>query len=130
MTPRAFADAYVRIINSGGYADLAALFAPEADFLGPGGLVLHGRAAIGQFYEKFLSEITPVIRMSSFVEQGRDCVYELEARTAGAREFTLGAMTTRRSTRTARSSGSRSSRSEPIRIATGAVSGRPLRTSR
>jgi hypothetical protein len=92
VTPRAFADAYVRIVNSGAYAELAALFAPEAVFLGPGGRVLHGRAAIGQFYEKFLSEITPVIRVSSYVEQGRDCVYELEARTAGAREFTLGAI--------------------------------------
>ena len=92
MTPRDFADAYVRIVNSGAYAELAPLFAPEAAFLGPGGLALHGRAAIGQFYEKFLSEITPVIRVSSYVEQGRDCVYELEARTAGAREFTLGAI--------------------------------------
>ena len=51
MTPRAFADAYVRITNSGAYAELAALFAPEAVFLGPGGRVLHGRADIGQFYE-------------------------------------------------------------------------------
>ena len=92
MTPRAFADAYVRIVNSGAYAELAALFAPEAVFLGPGARVLHGRVAIGQFYEKFLSEITPVIRVSSYVEQGRDCVYELEARVAGAPEFTLGAI--------------------------------------
>jgi hypothetical protein len=33
-----------------------------------------------------------VIRVSSYVEQGRDCVYELEARVAGAEEFTLGAI--------------------------------------
>jgi hypothetical protein len=92
MTPRAFADAYVRIINSGAYGELATLFAPEAVFLGPGKLELHGRAAIGQFYEKFLNEITPVIRISSYVGQGRDCVYELEARVAGAREFRLGAI--------------------------------------
>ena len=92
MTPRAFADAYVQIINRGAYGDLAALFAPEAVFLGPGGRVLHGRADIGQFYEKFLNEITPVIRVSSYVEQGRDCVYELEARTAGTEEFRLGAI--------------------------------------
>ena len=92
MTPRDFADAYVKIVNSGSYAELAALFAPEAVFLGPGAQVLHGRAAIGQFYEKFLNEITPVIRMSSYVEQGRECVYELEARIAGAQQFTLGAI--------------------------------------
>jgi hypothetical protein len=92
VTPSAFADAYVRIVNSGAYGELAALFAPEAVFLGPGGRVLHGRAEIGQFYEKFLSEITPMIRVSSYVEQARDCVYELEARTAGSREFTLGAI--------------------------------------
>lgn len=92
MTPRAFADSYVKIINSGAYAELAALFAPEAVFLGPGGLELHGRAAIGRFYEKFLGEITPVIRISSYVGHERDCVYELEARTAGAQEFRLGAI--------------------------------------
>ena len=60
--------------------------------MAPAARVLHGRAAIGQFYEKFLSEITPVIRISSYVEQGRDCVYELEARTPAREEFTLGAI--------------------------------------
>ena len=92
MTPRAFADAYVEIINRGAYGELAALFAPEAVFFAPRSQVLYGRAAIGRFYEDFLGKITPTIRICSYVEQGRDCVYELEARVAGAQEFTLGAI--------------------------------------
>jgi hypothetical protein len=92
MTPRAFADAYVDIINRGVYSELAALFAPEAEFLAPGARLFYGRAAIGRFYEEFLGEIRPTIRISSYVEQGRDCVYELEARVRGAQEFTLGAI--------------------------------------
>ena len=80
------------MINRGAYDELAALFAPEAVFLGPGARVLRGRAAIGRFYKDFLGRIAPTIRISSYVEQGRDCVYELEARVAGGHGFTLGAI--------------------------------------
>jgi SnoaL-like domain len=92
MTPRAFAESYVEIVNRGAYDELAALFAPEAVFLAPGARVLHGRSAIGRFYEEFLGEIKPTIRVSSYVEQGCDCVYELEARLAGEQGFRLGAV--------------------------------------
>jgi hypothetical protein len=92
MAPRAFADAYVEITNRGAYGELAALFAPEAVFLAPRGKMIRGREAIRQFYVEFLNTITPQIRISSYVEQGNECVYELEARTAGEADFRLGAI--------------------------------------
>lgn len=91
-TPRAFADAYVATVNRGAYSDLASLFAPDAVFLAPGNRVFRGRAEISAFYESFLAEVTPTIRISSYVEQGSDCVYELEARINGETDFSLGAI--------------------------------------
>jgi hypothetical protein len=89
---RQFADTYVDTINRGAYAELGNLFATEAIFLGPNRQVFHGREEIAAFYERFLSEIKPTIRIASYVEQGDDCVYELEARVAGESEFRLGAI--------------------------------------
>jgi hypothetical protein len=90
--PRRFADTYVDIINRGEYKELGALFAADALFLGPNRQELHGRDEIGAFYERFLTEITPTIRIVSYVEQGDDCVYELEARSSGDAEYRLGAI--------------------------------------
>jgi hypothetical protein len=91
-SPRQFADAYVDAINRGAYGELGSLFATDALFLGPNRQVFHGRDEIGAFYQRFLSEITPTIRIASYVEQGDDCVYELEAKTRGESEFRLGAI--------------------------------------
>jgi hypothetical protein len=90
--PRQFADAYVDVINRGAYDELSSLFAIDAVFLGPNRQVFHGREEIGAFYHRFLSEITPSIRIVSYVEQGNDCVYELEAKVRGESEFHLGAI--------------------------------------
>jgi hypothetical protein len=90
--PRHFADTYVDIINRGAYAELGNLFASNAEFLGPNRQEFHGREQIGAFYERFLSEIRPTIRIASYVEQGDDCVYELEAKVKGENEFRLGAI--------------------------------------
>jgi hypothetical protein len=90
--PRHFADTYVDTINRGAYAELRYLFASDALFLGPNRQEFHGREEIGDFYERFLSEIMPTIRIASYVEQGDDCVYELEAQVKGENEFRLGAI--------------------------------------
>ena len=90
--PRRFAESYIEITNRAAYDELAGLFAEDAVFLAPGGQVFRGRDEIGAFYVRFLSEITPTIRISSYVEEGDDCVYELEAITQGTTEYALGAI--------------------------------------
>jgi hypothetical protein len=89
--PRRFAERYVKTINRGAYGELGDLFAPDAEFLAPNNQVVHGRGQIA-FYEKFLAEITPQIRIASYMEQGNDCVFELEAALHGSDEFHLGAI--------------------------------------
>ena len=90
--PRAFADRYVEIVNKGEYSKLRDLFAEDALFLAPHGQEFRGRAEIGDFYEKFLGEIKPTIRIASYVEQGNDCVYELEAIAKDVPTYILGAI--------------------------------------
>ncbi|MBW8825532.1 MAG: nuclear transport factor 2 family protein [Acidobacteria bacterium] len=90
--PRRFAESYVEIINRGAYSELQDLFAEDALFLAPNRQEFRGRPAIGAFYEDFLGTITPTIRIASYVEQGNDCVYELEAVTKGETEYRLGAI--------------------------------------
>jgi ketosteroid isomerase-like protein len=90
--PRRFADAYVERINRGEYSELGELFADDAIFLGPNSQEFHGREEITAFYERFLSQIRPTIRVASYVEQGDDCVYELEAKPEGESAFRLGAI--------------------------------------
>jgi ketosteroid isomerase-like protein len=89
---RQFADRYVEIINRGEYSKLQDLFAADAVFLAPGQQQFRGREEISVFYEQFLGEITPTIRIVSYLEQGNDCVYELEAITKDSSSFTLGAI--------------------------------------
>jgi hypothetical protein len=90
--PRALAERYVEIVNRGAYDELSGLFAHDAVFFAPGKRVFHGRDQIGAFYESFLPSIRPNIRIASYVEDGDDCVFELEARVAGDDEYRLGAI--------------------------------------
>jgi len=90
--PRRFAERYVEIINRGAYGELEDLFAPDAVFLAPGRQEFHGRREIGDFYKRFLGEITPTIRIASYLEQQNECVYELEATTKDSSDFSLGAI--------------------------------------
>jgi hypothetical protein len=88
--PRLFAETYVDTINRGAYGSLRHLFAPAAVFLGPGNRTVLGDEAIGAFYESFLPGLAPQIRISSYVEAGDDCVFELEAVLRDTSEPTLG----------------------------------------
>jgi SnoaL-like protein len=90
--PRKFAETYVEMINRGAYGELRNLFAIDSVFLGPNQQEFHGRDEIGAFYERFLGEIRPTIRIVSYVEDGNDCVYELEARTGDSDEPRLAAI--------------------------------------
>ncbi len=81
-TPRAFAERYVASVNAARCDLLAARFAVDADFLGPGGQTFRGRARIAEFYAASLSG-APVIRLASVVEDGEVCVFELESRVDG-----------------------------------------------
>lgn len=54
--------------------------------------MLHGRAAIGRFYEDFLATITPRIRIFSYVEQAHECVYEIGGTCRRLPEFRLSAI--------------------------------------
>ena len=89
---RTVANAYVEITNRGAYAELRTLFADNAVFFAPQAQVFHGPHEIGAFYGRFLATITPKIRISSYVEQGDDCVWELEALIAGETDYRLGAI--------------------------------------
>ncbi len=64
----------------------------DAVFYAPGARVFHGPDEIGAFYEAFLATTTPQIRIATCVENGAECVYELEARTAGETGYRLGAI--------------------------------------
>jgi len=90
--PRRFADEYVDTVNRGAYDELSALFAEDANFLGPNRQEFSGRAAIGAFYDTFLPTITPKIRIASYVEDGDDCVYELESLDAETGTYRLAAI--------------------------------------
>jgi len=90
--PRQFADAYADAINREAYAELGDLFATDAVFLGPNRQECHGRSEISAFYERFLPEIRPAVRIASYVEQGDDCVYELEAKLGGETDYRLSAL--------------------------------------
>ena len=89
---RAFADTYVAIVNRGAYRELADLFALAAVMLAPGAQVFEGREAIRAFYDGFLTTIKPSIRIATYVEHDRDCVYELEAKIEGETEYALAAI--------------------------------------
>jgi SnoaL-like domain len=90
--PRMFAETYVETINREAYGELRNLFAVNAVFLGPGQQEFHGRDEIGTFYERFLGEMRPIISIVSYVEDGDDCVYELQARRADGGEPWLAAI--------------------------------------
>jgi hypothetical protein len=92
MTPRRFAETCVELINRGGYDQLGELFAEDARFLAPGQREFLGRAQITEFYKQFLADITPQVRIATYVEQGNDCVFELEATTRDRPDFRLGAI--------------------------------------
>lgn len=83
---------YVRLINAGQYDSLGGLFADDAVYMGPDGQTRHGSKAIGDFYKKFLGVFRPRIRAASFIQQGSECVMELEAKSKKTGKFEISAI--------------------------------------
>ena len=71
------AQKYVDLIAAERYDQLGSLFADDATFVTPIGKVLHGSAAIGDFYMGFLPTIKPRNVPITFIADGDECVMEL-----------------------------------------------------
>ena len=76
--PCQVAKQYVSLINKGQYGALGGLFADNAVYQGPDGKTHHGSKEIGEFYVKMLTRLRPHMKPASFIEQGSECVMELE----------------------------------------------------
>jgi len=81
------ASEYVRLIEAHRYDEVGELWADDAVFYSPRGVVIRGKAAIKAFYAKFLPTITPINRIARLAwdAQQNVCTMELETRmTRGA----------------------------------------------
>jgi hypothetical protein len=76
--PCEVAKQYVSLINKGQYGALGGLFADNAVYQGPDGKTHHGSKEIGEFYVKMMTRLRPHMKPASFIEQGSECVMELE----------------------------------------------------
>ena len=76
------AQKYVDLIEAGHYDRIGSLFADNAIFVTPIGKVLHGPAAIGNFYMGFLPTIKPRNVPITFIADGNECVMELVTATS------------------------------------------------
>jgi SnoaL-like domain len=76
--PCQVAKQYVSLINQGQYGALGGLFSDNAVYQGPDGKTRHGSKQIGEFYVKMLTRLRPNMKPASFIEQGNECVMELE----------------------------------------------------
>jgi hypothetical protein len=73
----ALAARYVRLINAGEYAQVAALYADDATFLEPMRPSLHGRAEIDAFYTRQIGGMKPHIRAIVYLGNVHECMVEL-----------------------------------------------------
>ena len=76
--PCQVAKQYVSLINKGQYGELGGLFSDNAVYQGPDGKTHLGSKEIGEFYVKMLTRLRPHMKPASFIEQGSECVMELE----------------------------------------------------
>jgi hypothetical protein len=73
---------YVSLINKGQYGALGGLFSDNAVYQGPDGKTRYGSKEIGEFYVKMLTRLRPHMKPAIFIEQGNECVMELENKDA------------------------------------------------
>lgn len=71
------AQKYIDLTAAGHYDQLGTLFSEDAVFVTPIGVVLHGSAAIGDFYKNFLPKLKPRNVPISFIADDNECVMEL-----------------------------------------------------
>jgi SnoaL-like protein len=70
---------YIRRINSGEYDKVGGLFSDDAVYMGPDGKTHHGAKEIGAFYKRMLSLLRPKVTGLSFLQNGNECIMELES---------------------------------------------------
>jgi hypothetical protein len=82
---------YVSLITEGQVAKVADLFEADAVVLDPTRRILHGRAAIGAFYENTIGAMRPQLVAVAYLGDDADCVVELAAKrpVRGALRFAL-----------------------------------------
>jgi SnoaL-like domain len=69
---------YVKLINSDRYDAIGDLFADDAVYMGPDGTTRKGTKEIGEFYQKFLAPMRLQLKAVSYIQEGNDCLVELE----------------------------------------------------
>ena len=90
--PRRAADSLVEYVNSERFRSVGDLFAEDAIWLTPhGGPTIIGRENIREHYNSLISPMRPTIRIASYLEQGNECAFELEASKDGE-AFQLAAL--------------------------------------
>ncbi len=70
---------YIRLIDSGEYDKVGGLFSDDAVYMGPDGKTRHGAKEIGAFYKRMLSLLRPKVTGLSFLQNGNECIMELES---------------------------------------------------
>jgi hypothetical protein len=68
---------YIETLRAGRYDDMAKLFAPDAVFLDPLRVSVHGRLNIADFYRNKVGALRPQVQGVAYVGQGNDCILEL-----------------------------------------------------
>jgi hypothetical protein len=77
---------YIQLVDSGHQEQIGALFAKDAEYYGPRGETLHGRAQINASYAKDLANKSMEIYGASFIQDGNNCFTELVSRPRGSNE--------------------------------------------
>ena len=83
---------YVRLINAGDYGSIGKLFAADAVYMGPDGKTRHGSQEIGAFYSEFLGIYRPKVKAASYIEQGSECLMELDSKNKKSGKYVLTAI--------------------------------------
>ena len=90
----ALAKRYVDLVNTGKYAEVAALYADDATFLEPMRPTLHGRREIDEFYTKRIGGMAPTVRAVKYFGDDSECMVELALQTelGGQKRWVLVSM--------------------------------------
>lgn len=83
---------YIRLINAGNYDAVGGLFSGDAVYMGPDGKTRHGSKAIGAFYSKFLRKLKPRPMASIYMQQGNECMMQLDMKDSKTGELMPGAV--------------------------------------
>lgn len=83
---------YIRLISAGQYDSVGGLFSGDAVYMGPDGKTRHGSKAVGAFYSEFLPKLKPMLMASIYMQQGNECMMELENKDSKTGEYMAAAV--------------------------------------